>query len=160
MKTINKTVKTLQRDEIENIIKEYNIDRNRFYEYNKLKYENILDNFKKSFLKAEEHSLKELKYCWLNFGEDIIVEKKINEEVGKWLEFLKEAKAGIPKTDTKCYFITDECMVYEGFINEIFAVLSEITALTEDFYIVSRKFDWVLAYVSEGYAAVLLKKGV
>ncbi|MBR1444530.1 MAG: hypothetical protein IJ583_13480 [Firmicutes bacterium] len=65
----------------------------------------------------------------------------------------------IPKTnDDKFYMILSEGWVYEGCLGEIFAVLNETTGLLEDFYIVSRKFDWFVCYCSDGDAAVLYSK--
>ena len=158
MKTINKTTKNILRDEIENIIKQYNIDRNNFYEYSKLKYRDIIDKFLKNFVETRYSGARALSACWLDFKAELVMEKRIREEAGKWTEFLGEVKDVMPKSDTKFYLILDEAWVYEGCADEIFAVLNETTTLMEDFYIVSRKFDWMISYVSEGYTAVLLRK--
>ena len=48
--------------------------------------------------------------------------------------------------------------MYEGRPDEIIAVLNETTALLQDFYIVSRKFDWFVCYSSDADAAVLYYK--
>ena len=58
------------RDEIEEIIKEENIDRKRFYEASKNNYQSIINKFYYSFIDYEDkrkHDFTELSYLWLIF---------------------------------------------------------------------------------------------
>lgn len=43
----------------------------------------------------------------------------------------------------------------EVYIDEIIRVLGETDGLLEDFYIVSREFDWVISYCTDGECAVM-----
>ena len=56
------------------------------------------------------------------------------------------------------YHILSQEWVYEGCVDEIFVVLNEITGPLEDFYIVSRSFEWVISYCDDGDTAVLLQR--
>ena len=55
------------------------------------------------------------------------------------------------------YLILDDGWVYEGYIDEIIAVLGEITGNIEDFYIVSLQFDQMAAYCGDGDCMVIYK---
>ena len=66
-----KPVRYWIRDEIEEIIKEENIDRNRFYEFSKFDYTNIIKRFYYAFANYEQYPKIELSYCWLHFRENL-----------------------------------------------------------------------------------------
>ncbi|MBR1736691.1 MAG: hypothetical protein IJ736_06700 [Firmicutes bacterium] len=154
-----KPVRYWIRDEIEDIIKEYNIDRNNFYEYSKFRYKDIIQKFADNFVDRSKTRRIDLNYCWLNLKKDLQVSEPIIEYRISWTDFLRKVREKMPETDdNKFYMILSEGWVYEGFLDEIFAVLNETTGNLEDFYIVSRKFDWFVCYCSDGDAAVLYSK--
>ena len=73
-KAKNKPVRYWIRDEIEEIIKEENIDRKRFYEASKNNYQSIINKFYYSFIDYEDKrkpDFTELSYLWLSFRKDL-----------------------------------------------------------------------------------------
>ena len=48
------------------------------------------------------------------------------------------------------YLILCHGWVYEGYISEIISILVEIDRWIDDFYIVSKKFDWLICYCEDG----------
>lgn len=152
---LKKPVRYWIRDEIEEIIKEQNINRNGFYEYSKTSYKKIIDRFLRSFVDYDNVTNISLSYCWLHFKKDLKVLHKIDCDVA-WTDFLHKLKQLAPITnDEKAYMIVKEGWVYEGYKDEIFAVLNETDGLLEDFYIISRKFDWFIAYCDDGQCAIV-----
>ena len=155
----NKPVRYWIRDEIEEIIKEENIDRKRFYEYSKFSYNDIIKRFYYSFVDYEKNPKIDLSYCWLRFRKELKKVALISEMSYDWTEFLEKIKSSVPiSEDNKFYVILSEEWVYEGYADEIFKVLSETDYLLEDFYIVSQKFDWFISYTTDGCCAVIYKK--
>ncbi len=151
----NKPVRYWIRDEIEEIIKEKNINRDRFYEYSKTSYKRITDRFLHTFVDCHNVSNISLSYCRLHFKKELKMLHKINNDF-VWTDFLNKLKELTPiMNNDKAYMILSEGWVYEGYIDEIFAVLNETDALLEDFYIVSRKFDWFISYCDDGQCAVV-----
>ena len=155
-----KPVRYWIRDEIEEIIKEENIDRNRFYEFSKSDYSNIINRFYYTFANYEQYPNVELSYCWLHFRENLKKTNVVREcDYNEWADFLQRLQSLIPQTvDEKSYMILSEGWVYEGYADEIFCVLKETDGLLEDFYIVSIKFDWFIAYCTDGECSVMYWK--
>ena len=153
----NKPVKNWIRDEIEEIIKEENIDRNRFREFSKHKYEDIIKKFYYAFVDYEKYPKIELEYCWLHLRNSLTKENNVLVN-GDWNEFLRQVSGLIEQNeDRKLYMILLQGWVYEGYRKEIFHVLSETDGLLEDFYIVSPDFDWTIAYCDDGESAALYR---
>ena len=73
----NKPLKYWIRDEIEEITKEENIDRKRFGEYSKFKYEDVIKRFYYTYMDYEKYPKIELDYCWLHFRDSIQKEDNI-----------------------------------------------------------------------------------
>ena len=112
----NKPLKYWIRDEIEEIMKEENIDRKRFGEYSKFKYEDVIKRFYYTYMDYEKYPQIELAYCWLHFRDSIQKEDNIYVD-GDWKQFLHRVGALIEgKEDTKLYMILSQGWVYEGFI--------------------------------------------
>lgn len=153
----NKPLKYWIRDEIEEIIKEEHIDRKRFGEYSKFKYEEVIKRFYYTYMNYEKYPKIELTNCWLHFRDAL--RKGDNIYVGgDWKHFLYQVEELIEeKEKTKLYMILSQGWVYEGFIKEILDVLGETDGLLEDFYIVSPEFDWMIAYCDDGESAALYR---
>lgn len=151
------------RDEIEEIIKEENIDRSKFHEVSKYSYEKILRKFYYTFFEYDrnvrytEPEKINLSYAWLYFRKDL----NKSDTVYWDNEYSEEIKNLVPEySDGKsCFMILSESWVYEGEISEILKVLSETDSLLEDFYIVSKKFDWVIVYCEDGDCALRVDSG-
>ena len=153
----NKPLKYWIRDEIEEIIKEENIDKKRFGEYSKFKYEDVIKRFYYTYMDYEKYPKIELAYCWLHFRDSLQKENNICVD-GDWKQFLHRVGELIEgKEDTKLYMILSQGWVYEGYLKEILDVLGETDGLLEDFYIVSQDFDWMIAYCDDGECAALYR---
>ncbi len=152
----NKPVRYWIRDEIEEIVKEENIDRNRFGEFSKFQYEEIIKRFYYTYVDYVKYPKIELEYCWLRFraslnkGNDICVR-------GDWNQFLRQLWDLTEEKEIKLYMILSQGWVYEGYAKEIFEVLGETDGLLDDFYIVSPKFDWMISYCDDGETAALYR---
>lgn len=156
----NKPVRYWIRDEIEEIMKEEKIDRTRFCEYAKTEYQKVINEFYYSFADYTKFPTVELAYVWLHFREDLIKSHMIYEKDYTWNGFLKEIRNLIASTgEEKCYMIVSEGWVYEGYPEEICRVLGETDGLLEDFYIVSKRYNWTFAYCSDGLCAVMYENG-
>ena len=127
----DKPVKYWIRTEIEEIIKEKSVDRERFYEYLKTNYQKIINKFYYAFMDYKKYPKVELSYCWLYFRQELKEIDCVSETIG-W--------------------------VYEGYIDSIIDVLNEVDGLLEDFYIVTPQFDKFAAYTDDGQCLCIYKK--
>ena len=136
------------RNEIEEIVKKCSIDRSRFYEYSKNDYTKILKKFYYSFVDYKKFPNFHLNYVWLNFRDNL---KKVYSQFD-WEKALDGIKQYFDRIGSrKLFLILSDGWVYEGYINEIISVVSEIDGTTiEDFYIVSPKFDSFAMFCSDG----------
>lgn len=153
----NKPFKYWIRDEIEEIVKEEYIDRKRFGEYSKFKYENVIKRFYYTYMDYEKYPKIELSYCWLHFRDSLQKEENIYVD-GEWKPFLHRVGELVEeKDDTKVYMILSQGWVYEGYMKEVLDVLAETDGLLEDFYIISSEFEWMIAYCDDGESAALYR---
>jgi len=153
----NKPLKYWIRDEIEEIIKEENIDRNRFGEFSKLKYKDIIKKFYYTFIDYDKYPKIELSYCWLHLRDTLTMEGRVfvNED---WNQFMQQVSNMIEQNkERKLYMLLSQGWVYEGHKKEIFNVLKETDYLLEDFYIFSSGFNWLISYCDDGEAAVFYR---
>ncbi|MFG6367584.1 MAG: hypothetical protein K1W16_04010 [Lachnospiraceae bacterium] len=148
------------RDEFEEIIKEKNVNRSHFYEYSKFSYNSIIKKFYYSFADYKKYPQISLSYCWLHFREnDLTMLNRFLVGNYGWTSFLEELHASMPVTiDNKFYLLLSQGWVYEGYADAIFSVLKETDGLLEDFYIVSRNFDWFISYCEDGECAVIYQR--
>lgn len=152
----NKPVKYWIRDEIEEIIKEKHIDRNRFGEFSKLKYEDIMKRFYYTYMDYVKYPKIDLEYGWLRLRASL--NKGSNIYVGgDWNRFLQQLWDLVEEKEIKLYMILSLGWVYEGYAKEIFEVLGETDVLLDDFYIVSPNFDWMICYCDDGESAALYR---
>ncbi|MBR3418869.1 MAG: hypothetical protein IKG82_09305 [Oscillospiraceae bacterium] len=135
------------RDDIEEIIKEKQIDRKRFHEFSKINYVDILQKFFFSFsnIKNFPANPRSLAINRMHFQSEL-KEETIDciLRTGNWYEYMSTIKSAIPDNETKLFLILYDGWVYEGEINEMFSVLNEMYYLG-DFYIVSSKFNWFIS---------------
>lgn len=138
------------RDEIEKIIKEEQIDRNRFHEFLKFNYEDILKKFYYSFTD----------YCRFATSEITLSRKRLHirsslncfsiastYSADSWLEYINVIKSALPLiANEKIFLILSTGFVYEGYAQEMFQVLYKMDDWMGDFFIVSSKFDWFVAH--------------
>ncbi|MBQ3692592.1 MAG: hypothetical protein II931_04640 [Clostridia bacterium] len=155
----NKSYKTNMRDEIEEIIKTKNIDRSRFHEFDKHRYNEIIKKFYYTFFDYEKYKNISLDYLWLKTRSDIKNEvvRGLNQSEN-WEEYIHSIANYIPDTDKPQYLILSHGLVYEGSVTEIQKVLFETTYRLDDFYIVSKKFDRVIFHNDDGECMSVLEK--
>ena len=159
----NKPARYWSRIEIEEIVKEKNIDRNRFYEYSKNKYQQVINRFYYSFVEHNNANHKEcsqvrLSYLWLNFRNEL---NKIYHEYASsdWDTSLFKIKEILEYDwNKKLFLILSDGWVYEGYIEEILSVLAETDGLIEDFYIVTPEYDKFAMYCSDGDSISIFEK--
>lgn len=143
--------KYLLRDEIEKTIKEKNIDRKRFYEVSKFEYKKIKRRFYYSFFEHEDNNteidLNNLDYLWLHFHKRL-KKSSYRYDVDEYINNISDMLSDDEK-NKKFYLILQYGWVYEGYIPEIISVLNE-SAMLYDFYIVSKKFNYLIVYSVDG----------
>lgn len=155
---MNKSVRYWSRDEIEEIVKDKNIDRTRFHEYSKFEYEKVINKFYYSFCDYSNcNKITNFSYVWLKFRQNLIKTATVSESVG-WSNMLNTITKELEYNwDKKLYLILSDRWVYEGYIDEIITVLCEVTGNVEDFYIVSLEFDSMVAYCDDGGCLVFYR---
>ena len=146
------------RAEIEEIIKEKSVDRERFYEYSKTGYQKIINGFYYAFADYKKYPKVELSYCWLHFRQELKEIDCVSETIG-WEGMLAKIKERLSYDwNKKVYFILSEGWVYEGYTDTITDALNEVDGLLEDFYIVTPQFDKFAAYCDDGGCLVFYEK--
>ena len=152
-------VRYWSRIEIEEIVKEYGVDRNRFYEYSKTEYQKVLNKFYYSFADYENYPTIHFNYLWLNLRSNL--KKVFFQYDNDWLNLLDNIKQYFIRRNIqkqKLFLILSDGWVYEGYIDEIITVLSEIDGVIKDFYIVPPNFDSFAVYCSDGQCANIYEK--
>lgn len=137
------------REAIENVIKEFGLDRSRIFEVSYLKYADIIKKIERTFVKngGALH--------WSNienrFDPSFPLKKRYIGNNRLWYRSLVKI---IP--DTLHYVLFEDTVnfhtkywVYEMFPEEIVTVIGESTPSPDDFYIVSKKFEWLISECHE-----------
>ena len=154
----DKPVKYWIRTEIEEIIKEISVDRERFYEYSKTDYQKIINRFYYAFADYKKYPEIELSYCWLHFRQELKEIDCVSETIG-WKSMLAKIKERLSYDwNKKIYLILSDGWVYEGYIDAITDVLNEVDGLLDDFYIVTPQFDKFAAYTDDGQCLCFYEK--
>ena len=147
----NAKKRTIHRDMIEEAIKTANIDRSRFHEFSKFKYDEIIRKFYYMFSDHIRYYSNTISLTTksLHFKDNLdnYVIASFYLEQSSWTDYLNFIKNGLPLNgDEKMYFIVSEGWVYEGYKEEMFQALSRTVVRIADFFIVSSKFDWFVAH--------------
>ncbi|MBE6875879.1 MAG: hypothetical protein E7496_04025 [Ruminococcus sp.] len=151
------------RDEIEEIIKEENIDRTKFSEYSKIKYDEVIRKFYYIFCDYRNFtpSVIPLEHYHMHLRENLECEciagflRSCN-----WITYLEEIRNEIPETAGKYFLILSAGWVYEGCPEEITKVLSETDGWLDDFIILSKYFDWFIIHDDIAECAFLYRRFV
>ena len=107
----DKPVKYWIRAEIEEIIKEKSVDRERFYEYSKTNYQKIINRFYYAFVDYKKYSKVELSYCWLHFRQELKEIDCVSETIG-WEGMLAKIKERLSYDwNKKVYLILSDGML-------------------------------------------------
>lgn len=146
----------LVRDEIETVVKEKGISRQRFHEFSKTGWQDIINRFYYTFIDHKCLRRKELAYAWrLHFRQGLEHSEPVIYSGDSYFEEVMEL---IPAEDRdkKLFLILSEGWVYEGYAREIFDILPELF-YPEDAYILSPRFCWVICHCGDGESAVLYR---
>lgn len=140
------------RKEVERIIKEQKLDRNRVFEVPKIAYAGIIKKIEAAFV-AEGGTIH-----WSNMGH---FQSKLScktLEISSqplWYHSLEEI---IPMPEAPFYVLLEDrknyqakYWLYEMFLPELIAILDDIEGLG-DFYIISKKYRWL---VSENHEEIV-----
>ena len=138
------------RSEIERVIKEHGIDRSRCFECSKITYSGIIKKVEQRFV------LYGGNLHWSNlenrFNPEWICKNKNISEDRMWVSKLPQI---IPETEHPVYVLFEDSKnfkpkywVYEMYIPELICMIGEVFTLG-DFYIVSKKFDWLISECHE-----------
>ena len=115
----DKPVKYWIRTEIEEIVKEKSVDRKRFCEYSKTKYQKIINRFYYAFVDYKKYPKVELSYCWLHFRQELKEIDCVSETIG-WEHMLAKLKERLSYDwNKKIYLILSDGWVYEGYIDNV-----------------------------------------
>jgi len=160
-KAFQKPMRFWIRDEIEEIIKEENIDRIRFHEFSKIRYMDIIRKFYFTFCDKRNY-VPTSKSDFLNsihFRDSL---KSYNIDcffrTYDWIQYLKTIKEEIPDNKEKLYLILEQGWVYEGYPDTVFSVLNETDCWLSNFYILSSKFEWFISVSDIEDNAIMYKR--
>ena len=144
----------LVRDEIEKVRMEKGIAHDRFGEFAKSGWKDIITKFCYTFLDMKKQRGSNLAYSWLNFREGLEHSEPLICGADEFAYFAKVCEM-VPREDRdkKLFLILSQGWVYEGYAEEIFSLLPELFYL-EDAYILSPKFRWVICHCDDGECAV------
>ena len=140
------------RNEIENIIKEYHIDRNKFHEVAKNKYEEVLRRLYYSFCDYQKYPAIQIAYMWTRFRNNLNSTKPIITKWEDWEEYIDQLDDIVPdKNPIEWYYlVVDGGWVYEGILSEIKKVLLEYPAFMDDFYLFPKDYRWLVCHCDDG----------
>lgn len=136
------------RDEIEEIIKEIRIDRSRFHEFSKFRYEEIIRKFYFAFSDRKNYTPSQITlfYHHMHFRPELETEYiDCFFRTDNWIDYMETIRKEIPDRNQKLFLILGQGWVYEGYADELFSVLKETSWALKDCYIVSSKFNWFIA---------------
>ena len=144
----------LVRDEIEKVRRDKGIPPERFGEFAKSGWKDIITKFCYTFLDMKKQRGSNLAYSWLNFREGLEHSEPLICGADEFAYFAKVCEM-VPREDRdkKLFLILSQGWVYEGYAEEIFSLLPELFYL-EDAYILSPKFRWVICHCDDGECAV------
>lgn len=143
---VNKKLRFWVRDDIEEIIKDKDIDRTHFHEFSEKYIEKTIRKFYSTFLDIKNYSalVISLSYNSMHYRTNLKHECiDCFFRTGDWCEYMKTIKDAVPNKEQKLFLILCDGLVYEGEIDEMFTILNE-SACIQEFYIVSSKFDWFI----------------
>lgn len=138
------------RNEIEEVIKEHHIDRSKCFECSKTTYGSIIKKTEQAFV------LHGGNIHWSNMGggfhKNLVCRTRNISEDRMWVTKLPDI---IPESGKPVYVLFEDTKnyqpkywVYEMCIPELICMIGEVYSLY-DFYIVSKKFDWLISECHE-----------
>lgn len=131
------------REEIEETVKSENLNRHNFFEVSKNSYQSIIKKIEDVFVDKSKNWEKDIHWSNANGYRPNLSVSYFRQEKVPFVDHLKEI---IPNSEVFMYFMVEDTYkyyLYEGKIDEIVTVLNETSFY--DFYIVSKKYDWLIS---------------
>lgn len=144
------------RNRIEEVIKIFNLNRQRIFEVSKLTYAPIIKKIENNFVKHGGN------IHWSNMGNGFHHNLKCTTEyIGEnrlWFNWLPQI---VPYPEQPVYALFEDSLqlnskywIYEMYLPELLCILCEVEGL-DDFYIVSKKFDWLISECHEDIVSLI-----
>lgn len=152
VKTEQQKIRYEYRNEIENIIKKYNIDRKSFHEVDKFYYKKVQHHIYYTFCNYQKYPDIQFAYMWTRLRDNLKTSKLIRTDWSDWNAYIDKINPFIPDKNpsTQYYLIMDGGWVYEGTITEIKKVLYEMPVFMEDFYLSPKDYSWLIIHCEDG----------
>ncbi|MDE7323520.1 MAG: hypothetical protein K2N73_12540 [Lachnospiraceae bacterium] len=142
------------RDEIEDIIKEVNIDRTEFHETAKNMYEKVQRNVYYAFCDYKKYPAVQVDtYMWTRFRKDLKSTDLIITRWDDWDDYIGKLDTLIPGKKNPMafyYLVVDGGWVYEGTLTAIKKVLLEYPCSMADFYLFPKDYSWLITHCEDG----------
>lgn len=168
MKNKHDKVRYELRNQIEDLIKSKNIDRNKFHEVSKLDWYEIIKKLHYTFYDYQKsqntYMWKETQqkdwccqnnggnvygwrpYMWTGFRKDLIVADIIRED--EWNKYIDNifSITSAWNDNTFYFLITDGGWVYEGTLRAIVKILYDYPINMMEFYLFPKDYSWVITH--------------
>jgi len=142
------------RTEIDNIIKNSNIDRKRFFEVDKLAYKQITDKTISKFIHCTDKFDFNLQRGYLRYNPKLRCIGIACQNQNEWWQWFRLLPSICPNITEAVYIIfvgNDYVWVYEAFLTEISEILFQGSPIGDgDCYVISKKFEWLIGYSDDG----------
>ncbi len=150
--TASEKIRYEMRNEIEQIIKEQNIDRMKFHETKKDRYEQIICKLYYTFFDYEKYPKIQLPYMWTRFRDTLAFTQPIWTDWNNWEEYINCIDSLIPEkiSTLPYYLLVDGGWLYDGILSEIKKVLQVYPDSMEDFYLFPRDYKWLINHCDDG----------
>ncbi|MBQ8569499.1 MAG: hypothetical protein IJ446_09825 [Oscillospiraceae bacterium] len=149
------------RNDIEEIIKMNNIDRNKFHEADKLSYKKITDKLYYTFCDYNKYPTVQTSYMWTRLRKDckstIFAYRSAFSDEKEYFRTVAE-EISDEYSDKYLYLITDGGWVYEGVLGEMINVLCRIPPYIEEFYIFPKDNSWLIIHTDDGECMLKIMK--
>lgn len=147
-----KSIRYEMRDAIEDIVKSKDIDRSKFHEVSKFKYEKIIRKLYYSFFDYQKYKDIQMSYMWTRIRQDLSQTDIIYTDWKNWNKYIDKLNDMIADNNSlkMYYLLTDGGWVYEGRFSEIKIVLYEYPMNMDDFYIFPKDYSWLIIHCEDG----------
>lgn len=144
------------RNEIEKIIKEQKIDREKFHEVSKFKYEGVIQKLYYSFFNYQKYPEIQFGYMWVRLRDSLNFTSPVYTSWDDWDKYIDYLDRLIPVNNSLIfyYLLIDGGWVYEGTLPEIKKVLYEYPDWMDDFYLFSKKYEWLIIHCEDGASMI------
>ena len=150
--TESQKVRLEMRDAIEKIVKEKKINREKCHEVSKCDYQKVINKTYYAFCDYQKYPTIQLSYLWTRLRASLRKSEMFHTNWDNWQEYVDKIDNLISdkNPNLQFYLIVDGGWIYEGELREIKEVLYEYPGFMEDFYLVSRDYEWLIIHCDDG----------